>query len=742
MKCRPVLMPEPVCLRFHRGWIPLAPGAAAFISAQAARTWPDLLSSAVRTLGLRLQKSSDAGTARLRFKHLDGDDLEKADAVFGSEAIPAEPRPEGYFIAAEGEAIVVSARDPRGFFCALQTLRQMAECRADADETTRWIKRATVFDHPHAGIRGLHLYLPAREHVPFFRRLVTGLAALKYNRIYLEVSGMEYKRHPEINQAWLEYARDMDEFPEKAKSYQSAFHTRERPWYRDSIHIENAGGSFLRQEEVRELVSWCRAHLLEVVPEVQSLSHCDYLVIPHPEIAEMPQDPYPDSYCPSNPKSYELLFDVMEEVIDVFEPKLVNIGHDEWYTPGRCPRCRTRDAGELLAEDVTRIHDYLAARGIETEMWGDKLLNAHTPDARGQGGARRVVENYSTSEIYATMPATWGAVSAIPKDVRIGNWYWRLEPGAFDWLAGHNLRRTAYMNFSGVDVKDWEVYSRMETVQGGSLSHWDLVEEDTMAREGILTDIVYSSWPLWNETYTNGSWEHVRDLTLGYMPGFMAFLGGRSLPSLSSRDGERVSIQLRHEIKDRLYMDASAIELRTFTDTVIDHPAAGKYYRGAAVFQVERPQSYRIAVVNERFDSLVFSHAASITLPWRGADHGYRLEDYALGFYTVIYADGASARVDLHYGRNIAHNGAGWGRADTGFSFSAGIELLQAAYYTRPRIKTLNRTDQVTVYDYEWVNPFPEREIRSISLSLACRGVPYSVFVYDVHGIRLAERPT
>jgi hypothetical protein len=294
------------------------------------------------------------------------------------------------------------------------------------------------------------------------------------------------------------------------------------------------------------------------------------------------------------------------------------------------------------------------------------------------------------------------------------------------------------MNFSGVDVKDWEVYSRMDTVQGGSLSHWDLVEEDTMAREGILTDIVYSSWPLWNETYTNESWEHVRDLTLASLPGFMALLGGRSLPSLSFRDRERISIQLRHEIKEHLYMDASVIELRTFTDTMIDHAGAGKYFRGAAVFPVERPQSYRIAVVNERFDSLVFSHTTSISLPWRSADKGYRVADYALGFYTVIYADGARARVDLQYGRNIGYAGASWGRADTGFSFSAGIELLQAAYGTRPWIKTLNGADRATVYDYEWVNPFPEKEIRSINLSLVCRGAPFSVFVYDIQGIRLA----
>ena len=82
---------------------------------------------------------------------------------------------------------------------------------------------------------------------------------------------------------------------------------------------------------------------------MQSLSHCDYLVIPHREIAEHPDDPYPDSYCPSNPRSYELLFDVIDEVLDVFKPQTVNIGHDEWYSAGFCPECRKKDASDLLA---------------------------------------------------------------------------------------------------------------------------------------------------------------------------------------------------------------------------------------------------------------------------------------------------------------------------------------------------------------------------------------------------------
>ena len=104
--------------------------------------------------------------------------------------------------------------------------------------------------------------------------------------------------------------------------------------------MENGGGNFLTQEEVRDLADYCRERMLEVIPEVPSLGHCDYLMMGHMDIAERPEDPYADTYCPSNPASYELLFDVLDEVIEVFNPEVINIGHDEYYTIGVCEKCR------------------------------------------------------------------------------------------------------------------------------------------------------------------------------------------------------------------------------------------------------------------------------------------------------------------------------------------------------------------------------------------------------------------
>ena len=102
-----------------------------------------------------------------------------------------------------------------------------------------------------------------------------------------------------------------------------------------------------------------------MIPEVPSLGHCDYLMMGNPDIAERADDPYPDTYCPSNPKSYQILFDVIDEIIDVFEPSIMNIGHDEYYTIGVCEKCR--------GKSLSLIHILLSQAQGDRKILAEKL---------------------------------------------------------------------------------------------------------------------------------------------------------------------------------------------------------------------------------------------------------------------------------------------------------------------------------------------------------------------------------
>ena len=238
---------------------------------------------------------------------------------------------------------------------------------------------------------------------------------------------------------------------------------------------------------------------MEVIPEVPSLSHADYLLNAHPELAERSYDPFPDTYCPSNPDSYKLLFDVMDEVIDVFQPRVMQVGHDEIYSICVCETCRKRDAGELLVEDLTKIYDYLMQRGIRLMYWSEKMLNHITSWGEGLGGAKRVCRCSRSTVDH--IPATWTALDHIPRDCIAHNWYWALRESHDQRFLSRGMDMT-YGNWDPRGMVNWQ--ARVEAgALGGAPSHWTTAELVTMQRNGVLLSIVYGAYLLWRTDYTD-----------------------------------------------------------------------------------------------------------------------------------------------------------------------------------------------------------------------------------------------
>ena len=272
-----------------------------------------------------------------------------------------------------GEESFVYAKTPDGFLRALSTLMQLR----DAGELSELL----IYDYPASPERGYRVYMPGRMTMGYFLEMVDFLVYYKFNALIIEVGGaMEYERRPKINEKWVEFCREVGEYSGKADEIQTSF-----AWSKNSIHYENGDSSFLTKAECRELAGYCRERGIEVIPECPSLSHSDYICHAYPEIAELQIDPYPDTYCPSNPKSYEILFDILDEVIEVFEPRRINIGHDEYYLSALCPRCRGKSPTDLYSADVKKIKEYLDSKGVSTMMWGEKLCKARTEKGHKYG---------------------------------------------------------------------------------------------------------------------------------------------------------------------------------------------------------------------------------------------------------------------------------------------------------------------------------------------------------------------
>ena len=132
----------------------------------------------------------------------------------------------------------------------------------------------------------------------------------------------------------------------------------------------------------------CDKHGIRIVPLFQCLSHQDgkwSLYKAHPEFLETPHIPddayWPDIYChhwcASNDDIYKFVFPMIDELVEVFGSEAVHIGLDEVFDIGEdcCPRCAGKDKAELYLRTVNILHDYLTSKGLDTMIWGDRLLD-------------------------------------------------------------------------------------------------------------------------------------------------------------------------------------------------------------------------------------------------------------------------------------------------------------------------------------------------------------------------------
>ncbi len=131
-----------------------------------------------------------------------------------------------------------------------------------------------------------------------------------------------------------------------------------------------------------------------------------------------PDGLYCKSYCPLHPDVHKVVFDVVDEICDVFETDAFHAGMDEVFYIGHkdCPRCYGKDPAELFAGEVTKIRNHLKEKGRDLWIWGDRLIDGKTS---GIGMWEGSFNN------------THRAIDMIPKDVVICDWHYeRPDPTA------------------------------------------------------------------------------------------------------------------------------------------------------------------------------------------------------------------------------------------------------------------------------------------------------------------------
>ena len=241
--------------------------------------------------------------------------------------------PQGYELHITPEAVELVAADDAGFFYGELTRAQLAATHDGS------LPVGLVGDHPDLLVRGVMLDI-SRDKVPttaWLHAFIDRLASLKVNQLQLySEHTFAYRNHEEVH----------------------------------------AASSPLDADEIVALDAYCAARHIELVPNQNCLGHMNRWVAHerYRPLAIAPDgftDPYgitraPMTIEPTDPRSLELVRELLAELLPLFTSHRVHVGLDE--------------AWELPAE---RIDDFLSwaatlrslpeLEGHEMLMWGDMV---------------------------------------------------------------------------------------------------------------------------------------------------------------------------------------------------------------------------------------------------------------------------------------------------------------------------------------------------------------------------------
>jgi len=622
------------------------------------------------------------------------------------------PGKEGYVLNVDKNIIVIAGWDDTGAFYGLQSLRQLIK-----NEEGLKVPCIKVRDWPNLPFRGIRLYIPGTENISFFKRFLRDFMALyKFNKVVIEVNCMRLDRHPEVNAGWLEFSK----FMRYTRSSELSSVTGK---IRNSGHQDAGDGSIIEKEDVREIVRVANQNYIEVIPEIPSLTHGYYLLTRHPELAEDKDAMWPDTYCPSNPKSYELMFDVFDEYIEVIDPKMIHIGHDEWWGAplGVCSNCEGKDYSDLFAADVVKIHDYLAKKGIKIAMWGDHLLES----VRGAGPKERTSDD---GVKYKTPGGLRPSIvqEKIPKDILIFNWFWKDQKKDME-LQQFGFKQL-YGNFKP-NISDWDSRIKKVDVVGGAPSAWAASNEFTFGKDLIL-DFLGCANLLWSS--------HTLDQAeLGKIVRNMTSIVRRNLHGKRnpSEDGDPVEpidiLSHMNMSPDTKILDININTLKTgkvSNNKMIFNLDDPNLNSGNGVIAVDvqgegknlLPAGIEEIQINEDVSSLLFLHAcakpASNQKSYFNIPNTFDSADL-LGWYEIIYEDGYMESIPIQYGVNILEWNPGGNKS---FDKNVGdTGAPQIAYcYAADAVQCSSNEQDNPIYFYalEWVNKRLGKKIKEVNL--------------------------
>lgn len=229
------------------------------------------------------------------------------------------------------DRITIQGADPAGAYYGVATLIQMLE---DGMK----IPKCRIEDSPAMTIRAEHWDLKGlMPKFSYLKERILELSKYKINTLLVEYEDkFKFDRHPVI-----------------------------------------ASPIALSKKQVADLVKTAEENFIQIIPLVQSLGHAEY-VLKHKEYSHVAESKDKcQQYCASNPESFSLFKDFIEEIAPLHPSKYIHVGADETRQLGECPKCSdiVKKKGKLglYFQRIKKVCDYIVSIGKIPMIWDDML---------------------------------------------------------------------------------------------------------------------------------------------------------------------------------------------------------------------------------------------------------------------------------------------------------------------------------------------------------------------------------
>jgi hypothetical protein len=680
---RPILLPQPkTCSWSGKGFFAAGKARALHLgrnaSARTARTAEVFADTYHGYTGVRLPVATF------------GDALPKEGVVLRvapSVQMPGGPEPlkkEGYCLVVEPGSVVITGADEPGLYYGTVTFFQLL--RSPMKTTRRMqVPCVRIFDWPDTPNRLVRL-----EHPHHFKN---GPLGDNRGMAYLMDWADRFVAGTKSNVLFIDFA--------------ALIRYKRRPEFNGTERIYSLDG-------LRQFGQFCRDRFIDLCPAWQVGCHASWWLTVgyHPELREKGWSSQADV---THPDHDPIVLDCMLDVIEALKPKYLSPKSDEWWhkrkdgeTPNELLHGKTR--AQAFLDFHVKLNRWLKARGIRMMIYHDMLTPYH--NAR-RFGLYKIIDQF-------------------PKDVIINLWSNGDPERNTAWFADRGF--TVWTNATGFFTLTPDLEARVGGIGKGLYSFGNdrsgLLDEDSNLHS--MAYVLRTADYAWTRA-RRGPWDTDRLTAVRHMlaTGPNPHGGEKIEPFEIAADLTHSFGAMLKNVKPAVYGDAdSPITLPAGMQEIglVPMRLAGRAAKDCVVLgKDDGPVELHVA---GRWASLIFLHTGFVNNPDDPAIAGGRKRKWLYGWpcgeYVVHYADGEKTVLPVRLTMNVK-------RFDTA--------TLNRATNENRFVHTLKdcRGGDVHLYQWEWVNPRPDRRIVKV-LARHDGQLDVSLVLFAVSGRHLRQR--